>query len=94
MWDTFDLLVFNVIWGSFGALVSMCHVIRKQLAVERNATNLGLWVVAISIWETFHLLVFVQGQLESFGLACLKIACNSFLASDYVREWHFKILTW
>ncbi len=38
MWDTFDLLTFNVILGSFGVLLSKWPVTRKQLhvAVEKR----------------------------------------------------------
>ena len=34
IWSTFDLLVFSVIFGSFGALVSKWSVTQKRLAVE------------------------------------------------------------
>ena len=36
IWGTFDLLVFKVIWGSFGVIVSKWPGTRKRLAVERN----------------------------------------------------------
>ncbi len=35
IWDTFYLLVFKVILGSLGALVSKWHVTRKQLQGHR-----------------------------------------------------------
>ena len=34
IWGTFDLLVFRVILGSFGAIVSKWHVPQKRLSVE------------------------------------------------------------
>ncbi len=42
MSDTFDLRVFNVILGSFGALVSTWPVTRRQLSVERNGVKFGI----------------------------------------------------
>ncbi len=36
IWCTFDLIVFKVILGSFGALVSKWLATRKLLVVERN----------------------------------------------------------
>ncbi len=41
IWGTFDLLVFNGIWGSFGALVSGWSVPRKRLSIKRNGMNFG-----------------------------------------------------
>ncbi len=40
-WGTFDHLVFKMIWGSFGALVSKLPVTRKRLAVEKNGVKFG-----------------------------------------------------
>ncbi len=42
MSNTFDLLVFTVILGLFGALVSIGPVTRKQLSVERNGVKFGI----------------------------------------------------
>ena len=39
----FHLLVFNVIWGCFSALVSKWPLTRKQLAVECNEMKFGTW---------------------------------------------------
>ncbi len=58
-WDAFGLLVFKIIWGSFGALNSKWPVTRTQLAIEQNGVNFGtLGVIVICIWGTFDLLVF------------------------------------
>ncbi len=41
MCGTFDLLVFNVILASSGALVSKWPVTQNRLAVERNGVKFG-----------------------------------------------------
>ncbi len=38
---TFDLLVFKVNWGSFGALVSKWPVTQKQVSVEKSGVTIG-----------------------------------------------------
>ena len=61
---TFNLLIFNVILGSFTAFVSIWPITRKPLPVERSVDP---GVVVISIWDTFHLLV-LKVIWGSFGL--------------------------
>ena len=51
----FEILVFKIILGSFGTLVSKWPVTRKQLAVERNSVKLGTLGGSCS---TIDLLVF------------------------------------
>ena len=41
IWGTFDLLAFNVILESFGALVLKWPVTRKWLAVHRDGVKFG-----------------------------------------------------
>ncbi len=41
IWGIFDLLVFNVIFRLFGALVSKWPVTRKQLVVDQNGVKIG-----------------------------------------------------
>ena len=124
-----DLLVFNVILGSFGALLSKWHVTvkresewnlgvggicslcigylwpfsvqghmrqfgvlisnspicQKWLAAGQNEWNLGLGVIdhiCVYLWPFS-----VEGH---FVNNCLKLAYNSFLVSDYVREEKFQ----
>ncbi len=50
---TFDLLVFEVIFGSFGALVSKWPETRKWLTVEQNV-KFGLLVIVHHIVGTFN----------------------------------------
>ncbi len=38
---TFDIVVFRVILGSLGALVSKWHVTQKPLVVEQNGLKFG-----------------------------------------------------
>ncbi len=59
IWITFDLVGFNVILGSLGALFSKWPVSRKRLVVEQNGSE--VWdsgSVVIHIWGTFDLIVF------------------------------------
>ncbi len=62
IWCTFDLVVFNVIWGSFGAPVSKWTVSLKWLTVKQNGLNLehsrtSYLVVFKVIWgHPIHLL--------------------------------------
>ncbi len=42
IWSTFDLVVFKVFLGSFGALVSKWPIAPKSLIVERNGLKFGL----------------------------------------------------
>ncbi len=41
IWGTFDLLVFKVILGSFGAFVSKWPVTQKRLAIEPTGMKFG-----------------------------------------------------
>ncbi len=41
IWGTYDMVVFKVILGSFGALVSKRPVSRKGLVVEQNRVKFG-----------------------------------------------------
>ena len=67
IWDTFDLLVFKVILGSFGAFVLKWPVTRKRLAAEQNGVKLGTGrEVMTCIYGTFDLLMF-KISLGSFG---------------------------
>ena len=43
IWHTFELLVLNIILGSFDALVSKWCVAGRQLPVERNGVKFGNW---------------------------------------------------
>ena len=39
IWGAFDVVVFKVIWGSFGTFVSKWLVNRKRLVIERNGVK-------------------------------------------------------
>ncbi len=69
-WDTFDLLVFKVILGSFCAPVSNRPITRKRLAVEQTGVKFGFrgWVVLTL--GTFDLFV-LKVTLRSFGALVL-----------------------
>ncbi len=41
IWGTFDLVVFKVILGSFGAFVSKWPISRKRRVLERNVVKFG-----------------------------------------------------
>ncbi len=74
MWGTFDLLVFEVILGSFGALVSKWHITWKTAGRRvKRSEILESGVVVTCIWGAFG----VQGQFGIIRCACLKMACNS-----------------
>ncbi len=72
-----DLLMFNVILGSFSACLKLaCNSKkkkRKKLAVE---WNFGLWAVVTCIWVTFNLFS-VQGHFGVIWRTCLKMVWNS-----------------
>ncbi len=51
---TFDILVFNVILGSFGALVSKWPVSQKHVFVEKNSEIWKL-VVAVNMYTVYVL---------------------------------------
>ncbi len=59
-------------WGHFDILVSIWPVTGKWLANRAKQSE---------IWDTW---VFVTCDIWH---NCLKMACNSFLVSDYAREW-------
>ena len=49
MCSAFDILVFEVIWGLFGAFVSEWNETRKRLAVEQNGVKVGTRGIVVCI---------------------------------------------
>ncbi len=75
---TFDYLTSNVLWESFGALVSKWPVAPKRLAVEQICYML---VVVTCLWRTFDLLL-----LKVIRCTCLRMACNLRMASRTAKR--------
>ncbi len=65
MWCTFDFVVFKVILGSFGVLVSKWPVSRKRLAVEQKSSE--IWLGDSYTYIGYFDLVGVKVNLGSFG---------------------------
>ncbi len=60
LWGTFNILVSEVILGSFGELVSKWHVTRKRLAVDENEKSANRSCRAsLAIFVLYFLSVYV-----------------------------------
>ena len=54
IWSIFDLVVFDVISRSFGALLSKWLVTRQRVTIERNRLKcLIQGFIVVNIWGTF-----------------------------------------
>ncbi len=82
VWATFDLVVFKVILGSFGVLVS------KWPVIHHRAKRIEIWdptVVVICVWGTYNFLVF-KVILGSFREFVYKWPCKSKMAGRRVKQ--------
>ncbi len=78
VWINFEVLAFNVILGSFSALVSKCSVTRQRLSIEWSGMKYGTWCNGRQY--TGYLWPFSDFSVSAFGvIQCihLKMAFNS-----------------
>ena len=85
MWCTFDLIVFKVIWRSFGAaLVSKWHLTRKRLVVERNGVKFETLGHLLHLYRVIWPCR-IRDQFEVIRCICLKMACISKMARQRAK---------
>ena len=65
---TFDLLIFNVILGSFGAIALKWPVTGKRLTVERNRLKFGIWGAVVLDLLVFNVILGSTNARVSNGL--------------------------
>ncbi len=98
-----DLLLFNVILGSFGALVSKLPLTRKQLTLEENwhklvicdtsKTSMGwLWPCSNVIWWLFSVFVYHAWQCAYLLLLCVLSSRSSRLMGLLVIKYTWKMV--
>ncbi len=84
MWGTFDHVVFKVILGSFGALVSKWPVTRKQLDIQHNRVTFGTQGAGCTMGYLSP--YSVQGNFGVIWCTCHKIACSSKTAGHRAKQ--------